>query len=159
MARRNDPYSVHELEHKDFLDFKSLSNHKLKNRTKDEEGQSVHWQKIKWFRYTKDEPKTIFFKYDFTAPTFRKLTVAQQATRGTRTTHPRSLYENPPGISALKKKDLLTMCTNGSIPHCYAEFYNTLTVGMISDYLDNLKIKTRSVCLHQRSFLNPSSLP
>ncbi|CAM4598551.1 unnamed protein product [Leuciscus chuanchicus] len=30
---------------------------------------------------------------------------------------------------------------------------------MISDYLDNLKIKTRSVCLHQRSFLNPSSLP
>ncbi|CAM4732750.1 unnamed protein product [Leuciscus chuanchicus] len=30
---------------------------------------------------------------------------------------------------------------------------------LISDYLDNLKIKTRSVCLHQRSFLNPSSLP
>ncbi|XDV36621.1 hypothetical protein PO909_006367 [Leuciscus waleckii] len=30
---------------------------------------------------------------------------------------------------------------------------------VISDYLDNLKIKTRSVCLHQRSFLNPSSLP
>ncbi|XDV17714.1 hypothetical protein PO909_023534 [Leuciscus waleckii] len=134
MARRNDPYSVHELEHKDFLDFKSLSNHILKNRTKDEEGQSVHWQKIKWFRYTKDEPKTIFFKYDFTAPTFRKLTVAQQATRGTRgtrTTHPSSLYENPPVIRALKKKDLLTMCTNGSIPHCYAEFYNTLTVGSV----------------------------
>ncbi|XDV47112.1 hypothetical protein PO909_016822 [Leuciscus waleckii] len=31
--------------------------------------------------------------------------------------------------------------------------------GVISDYLDYLKIKTRSVCLHQRSFLNPSSLP
>ena len=35
----------------------------------------------------------------------------------------------------------------------------SLSVSVISDYLDNLKIKTRSVCLHQRSFLNPSSLP
>ncbi|KAL2086584.1 hypothetical protein ACEWY4_017643 [Coilia grayii] len=132
MARKNDPYSVHELGHKDFLDFKSLSNHILKNRTKDGEGQAVHWQKIKWFRYMKEEQKTIFFKYDFTAPTFRKMTVAKQATRGsrgTRTTQPSSMYESPPGISALKKKDLLTLCTNGSIPHYYAEFYNTLTVG------------------------------
>ncbi|KAK5863130.1 hypothetical protein PBY51_000183 [Eleginops maclovinus] len=117
------------LDTRTFSTSKSLSNHILKNRTKDEEGQAVHWQKIKWFRYTKEEPKTIFFKCDFTAPTFRKLTVAQQATRGTRTTHPSSMYESHPGISALKKKDLLTLCSNGSIPHYYAELYNTLTVG------------------------------
>ncbi|KAL7382213.1 hypothetical protein ABVT39_018645 [Epinephelus coioides] len=132
VARKNNPYTVHELGHKDFLDFKSFSNHVLKNKTKDEEGQAVHWQKIKWFCYTKEEPRTIFFKYDFTDPTFRELKVAKQATRGARSTHsmskPSSMYESPPGISALKKKDLLTLCGNGSIPHRYIEFYNALTV-------------------------------
>lgn len=72
VARKNDPYSVHELRHKDFLDFKSFSNHKLKNRTKNEEGQAFHWQKNKWFRYTKEEPKTIFFKCDFHQPNLPK---------------------------------------------------------------------------------------
>ncbi|KAK5851427.1 hypothetical protein PBY51_002221 [Eleginops maclovinus] len=76
---------------------------------------------------TRKEPKQIF-KYDFTAPTFQKLTVAQQATRGTRgtrTKHPSSMYESPPGISVVKKNYLHSLCTNGSIPHYYAEFYNT----------------------------------
>lgn len=128
MARQGNPYRVNELLHKDFLDFKSLSNLTVKNRSKDEEGQAVHWQKIKWFRYTKEDPKTIYFKYDVTAPTFKKMMV-RLPTRATSTIQsPSSLYESPPGINALKKKDLLTLCTNGSIPNYYAEFYNSLKV-------------------------------
>lgn len=57
-ARYNNPYSVHELQHKDFVDFKSFSNHTLKNKAKDEGGQAVHWQKVKWFRYTKERTPT-----------------------------------------------------------------------------------------------------
>ena len=88
VARKTNPYTVHELGHNGFLDLKSFSNHVLKNKTKDEEGQAVHWQKIKWFHYTKEEPRTIFFKYDFTDPTFHELKLAKQATRGTRSTCP-----------------------------------------------------------------------
>lgn len=40
VARKNNPYTVHELGH-DFLDFKSFSNHILKNKAEDEEGQVV----------------------------------------------------------------------------------------------------------------------
>ncbi|XDV31537.1 hypothetical protein PO909_002528 [Leuciscus waleckii] len=40
----------------------------------------------------------------------------------------------------------------------YQEISRGLSGKLISDYLDNLKIKTRSVCLHQRSFLNPSGV-
>ncbi|KAJ8015961.1 hypothetical protein DPEC_G00002140 [Dallia pectoralis] len=116
VARKNKPYTVHELGHKDFLDFKSFSNHVLKNKTKDEEEKAVHF----------------FFKHDFTYPSFHELKVAKQATRGTRDTHsvskPSSVPESPPGISALKQKDLLSLCSNGSIPHTYAEFYNALRV-------------------------------
>lgn len=110
-----------------------VSNQKLKNRTKDEEGQSVHWQKIKWFRYTKDEPKTILFKYKFTASTLRKLTVARQPTRGTRdtkTTHPSTMYESPPGIRASKKKDLqYSPCEPVGVFLTVMQSSITLTVG------------------------------
>ncbi|KAJ8010764.1 hypothetical protein DPEC_G00078540 [Dallia pectoralis] len=104
-----------------------------KTKPKDGEEKAVHWQKIKWFHYPK-EPRTIFFKYDFTDPTFHKL-VAKQATRGTRSTQsvskPSSMYESPPGISALKKKDLLSLCSNRSTPHTYTEFYNALTLDTV----------------------------
>ena len=80
------------------------------------------WQKIQWFP----------FKHDFTDTTFCELKVAKQVTRCTRSTQsmskPSSMYESPPGISELKKKDLLTLCSNGNIHHIYAEFYNALTV-------------------------------
>ncbi|KAJ8000985.1 hypothetical protein DPEC_G00186120 [Dallia pectoralis] len=128
VARKYKPYTVHELGHKDFLDFRYFSNHILKNKTKDEEGKAVHCQKMKWFRYTKEEPRTSFFKYDFTDPTFHELKVEKQATRGARSTHsvskPSSMYESPP---ALQEKDLPTLFSNGSIPHTYTQFYNALT--------------------------------
>ncbi|KAJ4932480.1 hypothetical protein JOQ06_010901 [Pogonophryne albipinna] len=64
MARRNRPYKVIELWHSDFLDFKSFSQHTVRNRTKDTEGQTVRWQKMKWLRHTKEYPKGIQFKYE-----------------------------------------------------------------------------------------------
>ncbi|KAJ8393821.1 hypothetical protein AAFF_G00055500 [Aldrovandia affinis] len=112
VARRNKPYLVHELGHNYFLDFKSCLNHTIKNRGKDEEERAVRWQKIKWLRYLKDEPHTIFFKYDFSEREFRKLKVAQQAARGRHcVTNPSPIYQRPPGISAEKEKKVL-LCTN-----------------------------------------------
>ncbi len=56
-ARRNKPHAVHELGHKDFLNFKSLSNQIIKGRVKDEDGEVVGWHKIKWFHHVKEDLK------------------------------------------------------------------------------------------------------
>lgn len=125
MARKTKPYEVIELGHADFLDFKSLSQQTMRNKTKDSEVGSVRWQKIKWMRYTKENPRCIQFKYEMSEE-FHVLEVGKQETRGSHAIEPKKLNNSPPGISALKKRDLLTLCTNGSIPSSYLDFYQSL---------------------------------
>ncbi|KAF3837648.1 hypothetical protein F7725_009416, partial [Dissostichus mawsoni] len=92
MARRNRPYKVIELGHSDFLDFKSFSQHTVRNRTKDTEGQTVRWQKIKWLRYTKEDPKGIQFKYSLSDQPFQMLQVGKQETRGAHAIGPKKMH-------------------------------------------------------------------
>ena len=72
-------------------------------------------------------------------PTFRELKVAKQATRDTRSTHsvskPSSMYESPPGISAIKKKDLDDRGLGGSacqLPNSSVTFITVCTVQQMS---------------------------
>lgn len=124
-ARRKNPYKVHELNHKEFIDFKTVASTKIKNKTKDDEGQQVKWLKMKWMRYMKQEKNAILFKYDMDTP-FRRL-VVNKDTRSSASALP-TLFQSPPGISVAKKKDLVILCTNGSIPQAYMEFYSSLKV-------------------------------
>ncbi|KAK5910675.1 hypothetical protein CgunFtcFv8_004916 [Champsocephalus gunnari] len=120
MARRNRPYKVIELGHSAFLDFKSFSQHTVRNRTKDTEGQTV--------RHTKEDPKGIQFKYSLSDQPFQMLQVGKHETRGAHAIAPKKMHTGPPGITAVKKKDVLTLCTNGSIPHSYVDFYQSVQV-------------------------------
>lgn len=94
-----------ELRLTDFLDFKSFSQHRNRNRTrtKDAEGETVHWQKIKWLLYTKEDTKHIQLKYKLSDQAFTMLVVGKQETR---------CSQGP----VINKKDLLTLCMNGSTP-------------------------------------------
>lgn len=77
----------------------------------------------------KEEKNTISFKYNMDAE-FQKLIVSKETRlSGTAAAaSPPSLYNSPPGVNRLKKKDLLTLCENGSIPHTYVDFYRSLKV-------------------------------
>lgn len=128
MARKTMPYKVIELSHSDFLKFKSFSSHMVQNKTKDAEGETVCWQKIKWLRYTKEDPNVIQFKYELSDKAFTMLEVGKQETRGYHGMEPKKLCKCPPGITSMKKRDLLTLCTNGSIPQSYVDFCQALKV-------------------------------
>lgn len=69
----------------------------------------------------------IWFKYELSDPGFRMLEVAKQETRGSHAIEPKKMHTSPPGISVEKKKDLLALCTNGSIPHSYVDFYKSVS--------------------------------
>ncbi len=74
----------------------------------------------------KEEKSAILFKYDMDAP-FKKLVVSKETRLSSSAPLP-TLHDSPPGISGLKKKDLLALCQNGSIPQIYMDFYSSLKV-------------------------------
>ena len=43
VARRKNPYAVHQLGYSDFVDCKALRDQMIKNRSKNEEGETVNW--------------------------------------------------------------------------------------------------------------------
>ncbi|KAF3857119.1 hypothetical protein F7725_008978, partial [Dissostichus mawsoni] len=90
--------------------------------------ETARKKKIKWLRYTKEDPKGIQFKYSLSDQPFQMLQVGKQETRGAHAIGPKKMHTGPPGITAVKKKDLLTLCTNGSIPQSYVDFYQSLQV-------------------------------
>ena len=55
---------VHQLCHKDFLDCKALSETLIKNRNKNENGETVNWMKIKVQRFQKNS-QSIQYKYRY----------------------------------------------------------------------------------------------
>ncbi|XP_053386206.1 uncharacterized protein LOC128550688 [Mercenaria mercenaria] len=65
MARRKKPYKVLPLKYTDIIDFKQFQSNSTKVQKKSETGTKVLWSKMKWLRYTKEEPDVCFFKYDF----------------------------------------------------------------------------------------------
>ena len=60
----------------DFLDFKELSQRIIKNRSKDDTGNTVQWLKVKQFQYSSEHQHIIKFKYTF-GEEFHKLDVRQ----------------------------------------------------------------------------------
>lgn len=63
--REKSPYQTRELLFNDFLDLKKLVQCTVTNRKKDEKGNTVNWLKVKCFKYDKQLPNTIQYKYSF----------------------------------------------------------------------------------------------
>ena len=61
-CKTRDPYIVHEMKKEDFKDTFPTMNKWMVNRKKHITGQKVEWLKIKWIRFEKSNPFTMFFK-------------------------------------------------------------------------------------------------
>ena len=131
MARRNNPYLVIPLKHKDILDFKQVASTRVQNTKKDSKGQRVRWLDIQCIKFVKEEEGIMFFKYNFDEEEFKVLRLLGRSAKGKRhdtlKTIPR-LYTSKLRITEAKKRDLLSLCASEIIPVEHHPFYKALTV-------------------------------
>jgi hypothetical protein len=131
LARKSKPFTVKILDTTEFLDFKQVANKIVRNRTIAIDGSKLNWLKVKQFRYAREKPFTVQFKYGYKdVDPFLELQVNRSA-RGRRPdTMPesiRSLFSQPPPISDAKFKDLISLCNSQAIPRDYHSFYQSLS--------------------------------
>ncbi|KAJ2950557.1 hypothetical protein O0L34_g8802 [Tuta absoluta] len=133
-------YKVKEFKYNEFYDLKSLASSMFVNPKKDSEGNPVKWMKIKQFRYLKEEPHKVFFRYDLKDDKFFHIIVkdtseGKQTRRSTRAStrvnapEPpllKQLYDRQLPITEAKKKDLLKLCKTGTIPEELHGWYSSL---------------------------------
>lgn len=84
MARRNNPYLVIPLKHKDILDFKQVASTRVQNTKKDSKGQRVRWLDIQCITFVKEEEGIMFFKYNFDEEEFKVLRLLGRSAKGKR---------------------------------------------------------------------------
>jgi hypothetical protein len=104
-----------------FYDYKSLSRVIIRNRTKATDGSVVNWLKVKWFKYEKQHPGKIFFKFDY-ADEYKVIDVQGRGRKTVNMPYLKKVYAEPPKISALKYTDLKSLCTERAIPGDYHPF-------------------------------------
>ncbi|KAJ8912160.1 hypothetical protein NQ315_006124 [Exocentrus adspersus] len=63
--KKGKPYHVKEMDQSEFFDLQKLSNDIGTNFITDVEKKKVKWTEIKIMMVTKDEPDSLFFKYDY----------------------------------------------------------------------------------------------
>ena len=135
MARRNNPYLVIPLKHKDILDFKQVASICVQNTKKDSKGQRVRWLDIQCIKFIKEEEGIMFFKYNFDEEEFKVLRLLGRSAKGKRhdtlKTIPR-LYTSKLRITEAKKCDLLPLCASEIIPVEHHPFYKALTVSTMA---------------------------
>lgn len=123
-------YKVVELNYDEFLNFKKFSSMVIKNRTKNENGDTVSWLKIKWLQYRKADPNRIFYKEMLSDPEFKSILVKKLITRTSSVLKDDvvkdRLYKKPLPIEKKKLNSLLQLCSSLSIPAAYHSFYKNL---------------------------------
>ena len=60
---RQNLYTVVNLDHESFYNFKSMGNCNITNAKVDRNNTKVNWLKIKWIHVTKSDTDTLYFKY------------------------------------------------------------------------------------------------
>ena len=128
MARRKHPYSIIPMHNKDIINFEVMSDSFPCTG-------KVKWRKVKWVRYIKHEngEVAVLFKNDFTDE------FEQVSSRKTRKVQPegiisQSKYGGPLQITDVKKTDLLSLCSDGTIPEVYHSFYKDLPSAKDREY-------------------------
>lgn len=155
-----EPYKVKEFKFHEFYDLKELSKVIIKNRKKDEMGNTVNWLKIKRLKYIKGDHR-IYFNYDM-SNNFNYIDVsrAQEPKVNTNKIITRNrcetvninnvnnypvnlkkMYDHPQPISAAKKKDLLNLCRKGIIPEELHGWYENLpTSNNLTDKVPDIAV-------------------
>ena len=127
LARRKNRFITIPMDYPCFIDWKKVAEqYQLKHDT---DGRPVKWSDIVHFRYTRESPDSIYFKYDFDQ-NFKQIKVVS-STRTNRKMKKCSqslpkLYSSLLPISAAKKKDLLNLCKKEIIPSVHHHYYENL---------------------------------
>lgn len=126
VARKNpSPYKIMNMTHTSFIDWTSLADgNKDTARYQTTEGDVVEWRKIKCFKYEKNHPDLIQFKYNYDDDNFKKIKV-NKSMRHQNPNLPKAYTSKLP-ITWAKYKDLLDLCETRVIPVSHHEFYKNL---------------------------------
>lgn len=127
--RQQKPYITREINFNEFLDLKKLVLQTMFNKKTDKEGKSVNWLKVKAFKYDKQYPNSIFYKYNFIdGYTEIDVNFVKRSSRKNKETDIQiaQLYSKRLPISKAKKKDLLKLCDKNIIPHQLQKWYQDL---------------------------------
>ena len=126
VARRKNPYRVHQLNYKDFFDCKALCDQLVKNRTKNEAGETVNWLKIKVLRFEKNS-RHIQYKYRY-GDDFSAINVCGRGRPSVTGNLPEltECYRSRLSITLAKKNDLLALCKSGVVPKEHHHFFKNL---------------------------------
>ncbi|XP_072384357.1 uncharacterized protein [Diabrotica undecimpunctata] len=122
--KTGQPYTTKEMV--DFYDIKSLVM-KGDNFTINEDGAAVKWNDIHIIEIRKESPHLILYKNSFADENFKIINTRRRTRRQTEMSTLKPAYTQPPGVTAAKKKDLLSLCKTGAIPRPYWDFYNSLS--------------------------------
>lgn len=125
-----EPYIVNYLTHDSFIDWTLLaSKNKETSRYKTLTGEVVEWRKVKWFRYIKNKPDSIFFKYNYDDDSFLEISIKKSAGRPQQLNSVKDLpkaYKNRLKLSAPKHKDLMDLCKARVIPLHHHRYFEEL---------------------------------
>ena len=133
----------------DFKNFKTADGYELilkkkcfhdnKETTKSKKKTPVKWARIVELQFRKEFPFILYYKYEYDEE-YHETTIGKSLVRS----RPgimdlEQCYENPIGITAIKKKDLISLCNNKKIviPKHHHRFYKDLLVSNERDDSDS----------------------
>jgi hypothetical protein len=130
-------YRVHEMDTSSFFDFKQFVA--ATNWSKNCNGNSVNWLKVKAVKVERESPNILHYQYEHGSEFSRVFLYddANQIKPVSRTRKRKSnnfvfdpvlklAYDRPIKISSAKYKDLLSLCNSNVIPKIYHSFYQSL---------------------------------
>lgn len=124
--KTNGEYIVHHLKYTDFFDLQSLASSSIKNRNKDEDGNTISWLKIKSIKVEKVSPETLFCRYDHSSEYKKVHIVGRGRRRIAETLVLNPAYSDLLPISNAKKADLVKLVNAGHIPEELHPWYKNL---------------------------------
>ena len=120
-ARRNNPYTVVPMTHGCFFDLKQLSSKLLKKTLQaEEDGSKLQWLKVKCFKFCKDQPGIIQYRYGHEGP-YKTIKLFGKARVPKMPSTLPALYKAKLPVSKAKYADLLKL--SHSVPDEVRQWY------------------------------------
>lgn len=137
--KKGKPYHVKEMDQSEMMDLQKLSNDIGTNFTIDIEKKKVKWTEIKVIMATKDNPNSLYFKYEYgddipysEIQVRNNIVSLRSSKRNTRNEKQFTgklwpAYSEDLKISKQKKDGLVTLCQKNLIPKPYHNFFMNLS--------------------------------
>ena len=123
-ARTNQPFRVAQMKREDFKDIKGFSK-KFVNRKNTTDKKKLSFQKVAWFRYTKDDPTKILIRHSLSVDEPWKVwNIGRKQVKLDSDIPLLIKYDTHNSINKNKYDDLMKM--KGFIPQAYHSYYNNL---------------------------------